>query len=82
MNNAGIIGNVCHLGWLTEADYEQVLKVNLYGTINTTKAFLPLIRRTPGRIVNMASMSGKVGIGFAPYAVSKFAVEGFSDCLR
>ena len=82
VNNAGLIGNVTHIGMLTQEDYEHVLAVNLYGTINTTKAFLPLIRRTPGRIVNMASMSGLVGVAFAPYAVSKFGVEGYSDCLR
>ena len=68
--------------WLTRKDFDNVLAVNLYGVILVTKAFLPLVRRTPGRIVNMASIMGRFPVSPAPYTIAKFGVEGFSDTLR
>lgn len=82
VNNAGVAGVVSHFEWLTKTDYDQVLGVNLYGVILVTTAFLPLVRRTPGRIVNMASVMGRFTVATAPYTVSKFGVEGFSDAIR
>lgn len=82
VNNAGIAGVVSNVEWLTKADFDQVLSINLYGVIFVTKAFLPLVRRSPGRIVNMASVMGRFTVATAPYTVSKFGVEGFSDSLR
>lgn len=61
---------------------DKVLAVNLYGVILVTKAFLPLVRRTPGRIVNMASIMGRFTVSPVPYTVAKFGVEGFSDAIR
>uniref|UniRef100_A0A4W6DJK1 3-hydroxybutyrate dehydrogenase, type 1 n=1 Tax=Lates calcarifer TaxID=8187 RepID=A0A4W6DJK1_LATCA len=56
---------------------------NLWGTIRVTKAVLPLIRRARGRVVNLASMYGRMGnVMRSPYCVSKYGVEAFSDCLR
>ncbi|XP_067649596.1 retinol dehydrogenase 7-like [Haliotis asinina] len=82
VNNAGISGAVGQIEWLTRADYERCLSVNLYGVIDVTKTFLPLVRRCHGRVVNISSMMGRIAAASAPYVVSKYGVEGFTDCLR
>lgn len=57
--------------------------INLFGLIRVTKGFLPLIREAQGRVVNVASMLGRMGAyGRSPYCATKFAVEAVSDCLR
>ena len=43
----------------SETIFRQVLDVNLFGRIRVTKTFLPLIRRSKGRIVNMSSVTGQ-----------------------
>ena len=61
----------------------QVLDVNLLGLIDVTMTFLPLVKRSHGRIVNTASVFGRHVIGgCAPYCVSKYGVEAFTDSLR
>ncbi|KAL3832402.1 hypothetical protein ACJMK2_024049 [Sinanodonta woodiana] len=82
VNNAGIPGELGHVEWMTRADYDQVMAVNTFGMVDVTKTFLPLIRRTRGRIVNMASVMGRFPAATAPYVMSKFAVEGYSGVLR
>ena len=82
VNNAGIAGVASPFEWLNKDDIDQVLKINLYGVILVAKAFLPLVRRTPGRIVNMASVMARFSVSPVPYTVAKFGVEGFSDALR
>jgi 3-hydroxybutyrate dehydrogenase len=48
-----------------------------------TKAFLPLIRKSQGRIVNVSSVLGRVADPFlGAYSITKFALEAFSDILR
>lgn len=58
VNNAG----VCFVGTpelMAQQDVEKTMAVNFYGTVNVTKKFLPLIRRSQGRIVNVGSLNGK-----------------------
>lgn len=57
VNNAGIcyIGNV---EIMTEEDMQKIMAVNYMGPVNICKHFLPLIRRSRGRIVNVASNAG------------------------
>ncbi|PHI21468.1 hypothetical protein CEQ90_03460 [Lewinellaceae bacterium SD302] len=65
------------------ADYEQVLRVNLYGVIYGSLAFLPGLRKTAGSLINVSSVFGLMGFpGSAPYNVSKFGVRGFTETLR
>lgn len=88
VNNAG----VAVAGPLLElpiADFRRQIDVNLTGAVIVTKAFAPLLGAvsgftgTPGRIVNVSSVSGKFAPPFmGPYAASKFALEGLSDSLR
>jgi retinol dehydrogenase-16 len=82
VNNAGIAGNVGPTDWNTRGDYEKVMAVNLYGMIDMTNAFLPLIRKERGRIVNMTSICGRITLAPAPYCASKYAAEAYSDSLR
>ncbi|XP_047205366.1 D-beta-hydroxybutyrate dehydrogenase, mitochondrial [Girardinichthys multiradiatus] len=82
VNNAGV-STFGEVEFTSMDTYKQVSDVNLWGTIRVTKALLPLIRRAKGRVVNIASMYGRMGNRLrSPYCVSKYGVEAFSDCLR
>jgi len=64
-------------------DFRRQIEVNLVGQLAVTQAFLPLLRRGHGRIVNVASIGGRVAVPLiGAYAASKFAIEGLSDSLR
>jgi NAD(P)-dependent dehydrogenase (short-subunit alcohol dehydrogenase family) len=82
VNNAGIgIGGP--LEALDLDDFRRTIEVNTTSQLAVTKAFLPLLRRSHGRIVNMSSIGGRVAQPFAgPYIASKFALEGVTDVLR
>lgn len=82
VNNAGIGGSSYPIEWTSLEEFKRNLSVNLYGVINVTKAFLPLVRRETGRVINMSSIAGRFASVSAPYAISKFGVEAFSDTLR
>ena len=57
--------------------------VNIRGVVRVTNAFLPLIRKHRGRVVNVASVAGRIAIQFSgAYCITKFGVEAFSDILR
>ena len=57
--------------------------VNIWGVIRATNAFLPLIRKSHGRIMNVASMLGRSPAKFSgAYIITKYDVEEFSDILR
>jgi len=82
VNNAGIgIGGP--LEALDLDDFRRTLEVNTTAQLAVTQAFLPLLRKSTGRIVNMSSIGGRVAQPFAgPYIASKFALEAVSDVLR
>lgn len=82
VNNAGY----GHLGFFeetTRADAEAQFATNVHGVFNVTRAVLPTMRRQrDGRIFNISSIGGvRGGSGYALYAASKFALEGFSEAL-
>ncbi|MBK8905950.1 MAG: SDR family oxidoreductase [Anaerolineaceae bacterium] len=88
VNNAGIAvaGPLMHLPL---DDLRQQFEVNLFGLLDVTQKFLPLLGavpnpgHAPGRIVNISSVSGRVAYPFmGPYAASKHALEALSDALR
>uniref|UniRef100_A0A8I3QYM5 D-beta-hydroxybutyrate dehydrogenase, mitochondrial n=1 Tax=Canis lupus familiaris TaxID=9615 RepID=A0A8I3QYM5_CANLF len=82
VNNAGI-STFGEVEFTSMETYKEVAEVNLWGTVQMTKAFLPLIRRARGRIVNISSMLGRMANpARSPYCITKFGVEAFSDCLR
>ncbi|GFO02341.1 D-beta-hydroxybutyrate dehydrogenase, mitochondrial [Plakobranchus ocellatus] len=82
VNNAGcnFVGDV---ELTTVEQYMMQGNINLYGSVRTCKAFLPLIRQTKGRIVNVTSVKGLcVSPSCAAYCITKFGLEAFSDSLR
>src|SRR3954453_8097293 len=82
VNNAGI-GSGGPLEAIDLDEFRKSLEVNLGGALAVSQAFLPLLRRSGGRIVNMSSIGGRVAQPFAgPYITSKFALEGLNDVLR
>ena len=58
--------------------------VNIFGLAYLTKKVIPIMRKQKsGKIINMSSMGGKVYTPFgAWYHATKYALEGWSDCLR
>lgn len=82
VNNAGI-AVAGPLEFLPIVDLREQLEVNVIGQIAVIQAFLPLLRKKPGRIINLGSMSGKIALPYlGPYAASKFALEALTDSLR
>ena len=82
VNNAGIpAAGPLELFPLDEL--RRVLEVNLIGVVAVTQAFLPLLKVSRGRIVNISSVAGRGALPFVgPYAASKFGLEAISDSLR
>jgi len=83
VNNAG----VALLGQFNEIDQAQMdwlIKINFWGVVHATRAFLPqLSRQREAHIVNLSSIFGIIAPpGQTAYAASKFAVRGFSESLR
>ncbi|NWW22535.1 RDH16 dehydrogenase, partial [Falcunculus frontatus] len=82
VNNAGIAIPTAPNEWLTKEDFVKVLDVNLLGLVEVTLSLLPLVRRARGRVVNVASVMGRVSCFGGGYCMSKYGVEAFSDSLR
>jgi NAD(P)-dependent dehydrogenase (short-subunit alcohol dehydrogenase family) len=82
VNNAGV-GFGGPVEYIPLDDYRQSFEVNFLGQIAVTQAFLPLLRRAPGTIVNITSVGGRIANPFmSPYNATKFALEALSDSLR
>ena len=82
VNNAGIPA-AGPLELVPLADLRRVLEVNLVGAVAVSQAFLPMLKLSRGRIVNISSVAGLAAMPFlGPYAASKFALEAVSDSLR
>ncbi|MDN4591825.1 short-chain dehydrogenase/reductase [Xenophilus aerolatus] len=82
VNNAGF----GFIGAIEEAEpheYRPMFETNVFGLIETTRAALPLLRRTAGAcVVNLSSGAGIAGsAGSGYYNATKFAVEGLSEAL-
>ncbi|XP_056370987.1 retinol dehydrogenase 16-like [Oenanthe melanoleuca] len=82
VNNAGIGIPTAPNEWLSKEDFVKVLNVNLVGLVEVTLSLLPLLRRARGRVVNVASVMGRVSFFGGGYCPSKYGVEAFSDSLR
>ncbi|MCB9788996.1 MAG: SDR family oxidoreductase [Deltaproteobacteria bacterium] len=83
INNAGIAHPATALDTPEEV-YDAMMRVNYFGAVNVTSALLPHLRaQRSGHIAMVSSMLGFMGIyGYTAYAASKFALTGYSDCLR
>src|SRR5215813_439446 len=82
VNNAGI-DIAGPLETSSVADVRSQFEVNVIGLLSVTQAFLPLLRQSRGRIVNIGSVLGRLAIPFmGAYSASKFALEGLTDAFR
>ena len=80
INNAGII-QVGPMESMGLQDFREAMAINYFGTVHTTLAALPHLRRG-SRIVNICSIGGAVAIPhLLPYVGSKYAAVGFSEGL-
>ena len=83
INNAGI----ARPGRFLEQDpqdYRDHMDINYFGMVNTTRVVAPLlVAKGQGHIANVGSLLSVMGIyGYTAYAASKFAMQGFTECLR
>ncbi|MCY8231232.1 3-ketoacyl-ACP reductase [Priestia endophytica] len=82
VNNAGISKFGGFLD-LDPQEWENIIRVNLMGVYNVTRAVLPeMIERKSGDIVNIASTAGQKGApATSAYSASKFGVLGLTESL-
>lgn len=82
VNNAGVAVSG-PIEQLTTEDLQKQFDINLFGVHRVTRACLPMLRASKGRIVQISSVSGRVTLPFTgAYAASKYALEAYSDALR
>jgi len=83
INNAGY-GLWGAVETISIAEAKRQFDVNIFGLAYLTKKIIPMMRKQKsGKIINMSSMGGKVYTPFgAWYHATKYALEGWSDCLR
>jgi NAD(P)-dependent dehydrogenase (short-subunit alcohol dehydrogenase family) len=83
INNAGLMNRPAPLWHVPEDEFAAVMRVNVEGSANLIRAFLPaMIGRGRGVIVNMSSGWGRsTAPEVAPYCASKWAVEGLTGAL-
>ena len=73
VNNSGIIRDRT-IKKMTLEEFESIIRVNLTGTFNVTQKAMPVLRNG-GRVINMSSVSGEMGLfGQANYSSSKAAI--------
>uniref|UniRef100_A0A8D0HGV1 Retinol dehydrogenase 16 n=1 Tax=Sphenodon punctatus TaxID=8508 RepID=A0A8D0HGV1_SPHPU len=82
VNNAGVSLPTAPNEWLSKGDFQKVLDINLLGVIDVTLHLLPMVKRARGRVVNVASVMGRLSFFGGAYCPSKYGVEAFSDSLR
>ena len=82
VNNAGV-AHSAPLRSITLEDWNRLFAVNVTGTFLCTQAFTPaMVEAGWGRVVNVASVAGKMGAGYiALYAATKHAVVGFTRAV-
>jgi short-subunit dehydrogenase len=82
INNAGISMRALITETTTET-LKQVMDINFWGTVFTTKAALPAILKQKGVIVGVSSIAGYRGLpGRSGYSASKFALNGWLESIK
>jgi 3-dehydrosphinganine reductase len=82
INSAGIVREG-YFEATSSSDFRTVMEIDFFGTLNVTRACLSHLRASGGRVVNISSMAGLVGVfGETAYCAAKYAVTGFSEALR
>ena len=83
INNAGVM-QVGPMESMNYEEYDEAFAVHFWGVLHTTMAVIPQMKRMgSGRIINVSSIGGKVGLPhMAPYSASKFALTGYSESIH
>jgi NADP-dependent 3-hydroxy acid dehydrogenase YdfG len=83
VNNAGVEMSGA-LEETSDAEARALMETNYFGLLRVTQAVLPHMReRRRGKIINMGSVAGTIGIPYqSVYVASKHAVRGLTDSLR
>ncbi len=83
INNAGISMWALFEDMETLEPFERIMRVNYFGSVYCTHYALPYLKQSRGRLVGVASLTGKTGVPTrSGYAASKHAMAGFFDTLR
>lgn len=85
INNAGMSAQALFEEVKAEdlAWYEQLMRINLWGSVWCSHAALPWLKQSRGSIVAVSSLAGLVGVpGRTAYSATKFAMTGFFEALR
>lgn len=82
INNAGI-GAISPAEFTSPEVMRRIFDVNVFGLLEVTQAFLPLLHKSGGSIVNIGSIGGMITMPFGTaLCASKHSVEAISDALR
>lgn len=82
INNAGI-GVGGPIEYVDLNRFRALLEVNTFGPVALTQAFMPMVRKSRGRVIFVGSIAGKMSNAFqGPYCVSKYGIEAIADALR
>ena len=83
INNAGITGPTAELWNYNNDDWKKIIEINLHGTFYCCKVIVPyMLKQKYGRIVNIASVSGKDGnVNASAYSSAKAGVIGLTKSL-
>lgn len=82
INSAGILREG-YFAKIPDRGFREVMETNFFGILNSIRAALPSLKKQKGRIVNISSVAGIIGVfGYTPYCSSKFAINGLTEALR
>lgn len=83
VNNAGVSGHAMFEEVTDFKWYEDMMRINFFGSLWCTRHALPHLKKSRGLIVGVSSLAGKIGVpGRTAYSPSKFAMAGFFEALR
>ena len=82
INNAGILREG-YFEKLAVTDFEEMFGANYFGCLYVTQITLPYLKKSRGRLINVASVAGLTGgFGLSAYSSTKYALVGFTETLR
>ena len=82
VNNAGV-AVAAPVEFVPVRELRHQFDVNVFGLVDVTQTFIPLLRKAKGRIINIGSIAGRITTPLmSPYCASKHAVEAITDALR
>ncbi|HME53944.1 MAG TPA: SDR family oxidoreductase [Candidatus Lokiarchaeia archaeon] len=81
-SNAGIASGGL-FPYITTSQWDNIIKINVWGMINTITAFIPkMLEQGFGHVIQTSSIAGSIGVGgLIPYSTTKFANAGFCEAL-